>query len=301
MIKAKPVADMRVIKPTLILLLATAAGLPAISVAAPDTATELRLRSIEARLPDADKLAELERKVNQLEAANGGAVAGATAGSGGGSFALLQQVQSLQDEVRQLRGEIEQLKHETKQREQGQRELYQNLDSRLQALEGKRGSGNVEDGAANGGPDGSGSGASENANNNAPVDEQAAEEAYNAAFNLLKQGKYSESVTGFNDFVKKYNGSKYTDNAWYWLGEAHYVNREYKQSLQAFRTVLKDYKNSPKAPGAMYKVGVIQDEQGNTEAAQSTLAKVIRTYPDDNAAELARKRLKAIGGDGTGN
>lgn len=297
---------MSVIRSTLSLLLAAMLWLPAVGHAAPDTATELRLRSIEARLPDADELANLKRKVEQMEAGKGGGLSDngsgeSAAGSGGGNFQMLQNVQSLQDQVRQLRGDVEQLKHEAKKREKGQRELYQNLDARLQSLEKTGGGGsasNVTSADDNSqASDSAGAGAPVS---KAPVDEAAAEKDYLAAFDLLKQGKYSESVTSFDAFVKKYPGSKYADNAWYWLGEAHYVNREYDQSVKAFRTVLKDFPDSTKAPGSLYKIGVIQDEQHETDAAQSTLAKVIRTYPDDNAAELARKRLKSMAGNGAG-
>ena len=118
---------------TALTLLAVAGlWLPLPSTAA-DTATELRLRSIEAKLPDADKLAELERKVNALSS-TGGASGGAPVS--GNMFSVVQDVEALQDDVRQLRGQVEELKHKLKQNEQGQRELYKNLDSRLSALEG---------------------------------------------------------------------------------------------------------------------------------------------------------------------
>lgn len=296
---AQSVSNMSVTKTTLSLLLTATLWLPAAGYAAPDTATELRLRSIEARLPDADELANLKRKVEQLQGNSDGAEnsGSGVAVTGSGSFGLLQSVQSLQDQVRELNGDVEQLKHEAKKREQGQRELYQNLDSRLQALE-KGGGGSATSNGQMGGDD---SPASAAPANNGPVDEGAAEKAYLAAFDLLKQGKYSDSVKGFDNFVQQYPGSQFTDNAWYWLGQAHYVNREYAESLKAFRTVLKDFPDSPKAPGSLYKIGVIQDEQSDTEGAQATLAKVIRTYPDDNAAELARKRLKSMAGNDAGN
>ncbi len=254
-----------------------------------DTATELRLRSIEAKLPDADKLAELERKVNALSAGSG-ATDGAAAAAGG-LFSVLQDLQALQEEVRKLNGDVEELKHQLKQNERGQRELYQNLDKRLNALESGGSSGQSA------GSDAS-AGSSSRSSSRAPVDKAAAEEAYNAAFAQLRAGKYSESRQAFKQFVKDYPDSSYSDNAWYWLGEAHYVDREYDQASTAFRKVLEDYPDSSKAGAAMYKIGVIQDEQGDTSAARTTLIKVIEQYPEDNSAELARKRLKAIGGNG---
>lgn len=272
-------------------MLALVAGLwlPGIAQAL-DTATELRLRSIEARLPDADRLEDLERKVNRLSSAGGDASSAAPAG-GGGSFSLLQDIQSLQEEVRGMRGEIEELKHQIRQNEQGQKALFQNLDERLQALE-------QNGGVAAASGTGADSGGSSRQAAASAVDQGAAEQAYTAAFGLLKEGKYGESRKALARFVEDYPDSSYSDNAYYWLGEAHYVDRQYDQALTAFRKVIQDYPDSGKAGGALYKVGVIQDEQGDTAAAQATLINVVEKYPEDNAAELARKRLKAMSGNG---
>lgn len=286
---------MRAIKVYMVLALVAGFGLPGV-VQALDTATELRLRSIEARLPDADRLDALERKIKALSSGEGAATGGAV--SGGGSFSLLQDVESLKDDVRKLRGEVEELNHQIEQSKQGQRELFQNLDKRVQALEEQ---GSLAPSGQSTGDSGDNNAASTGGASNTPVDEAAAKDAYQSAFGLLKEGKYSESRKAFDAFVKKYPNSEYSDNAYYWLGEAHYVDREYEPALAAFRKVTTSYGDSSKAPGALYKVGVIQDEQGNTSQARTTLIKVVEQYPDDNAAELARKRLKAMGGNGSGN
>lgn len=274
---------------TALTLLALASfWLPITSVAL-DAATELRLRSIEARLPDADELADLERKVNALSP-DGGASEGVAA-TGGSMFSVIQDLQALQEEVRKLNGEVEELKHLAKQSETGQRELYQSLDKRLTALE--EGGGSSSTGSSEGNTSGGGSSQSQS-----PADKEAAEQAYNAAYAKLKAGEYAESRKAFNEFVENYPNSSYNDNAWYWLGQAHYVDRDYEPSLSAFRKVLSDYPDSNKAGSALYYIGVIQDEKGSVSDARTTLIKVIEDYPEDNAADLARKRLKAIGGNG---
>jgi tol-pal system protein YbgF len=56
--------------------------------------------------------------------------------SGQGLVNLLQQVQALQAEVGRLRGELEVQTHEVQQLRKAQRDLYNDLDQRLQRLEG---------------------------------------------------------------------------------------------------------------------------------------------------------------------
>ncbi|ROO25860.1 hypothetical protein SAOR_11820 [Salinisphaera orenii MK-B5] len=232
-------------------------------------------------------------------------------------FSLLQDIQRLQEQVRDLRGQIDTLQYKLRQSEQGQRDLYQNLDKRLSALEdggaargndasdefqpiGESDAGAGSDSGGSYGSSGGGYGSTGQDDTGRSAssgsDSGAAEQAYTAAFDELKNGKYDAAISGFEDFLDAHPESRYSDNAWYWLGEANYVKRNYDAALEAFRTVVNRFKASDKVAGSLYKIGVIQDEQGEADNARGTLQRVIDQYPDDNAAELARKRLDAIGG-----
>lgn len=267
-------------------------GIVGVAQADIDTATKLRLQSIEARLPDVDRLEQLEQRVARLGAGEGIQVAANETGdngggSSGGMFSLLQDLQSVKEDVRSLRGEIDEVRNLIKRNEQRQRDLYEDLDARLQALE--QGGG----GASGGGfvtvpENGAGSGQGE-------VDSEAAEAAYTAALDLLKAGDYEQARSKFDRFVSDYPNSEFSDNAWYWLGEARYVDRIYEGAIAAFQRVIKRFPDSNKVPGAQYKLGVIYDEQGKSQQAREALQQVIQEYPDDNAAELARKHLDAMG------
>ncbi|ERJ18491.1 TPR domain lipoprotein [Salinisphaera shabanensis E1L3A] len=200
-------------------------------------------------------------------------------------FSLFQDVQRLQSEVRDLQGQVDTLKYQLRQNEQGQRDLYENLDKRMSALE-------------NGGA-GAGSG---DAAGDAQADygtvsqDPEVEKSYTAAFDKLKSGDYDAAIGAFKGFIQQNPESSYSDNAWYWLGEANYVKRNYDASLEAFQTVVNRFRASDKVPGSLYKIGVIQDERGETDNAYGTLKRVVDQYPDSNVAEMARKRLQGLDG-----
>ncbi|MEQ9132237.1 MAG: tol-pal system protein YbgF [Salinisphaeraceae bacterium] len=270
-------------------------GIVGVAQADIDTATKLRLQSIEARLPDVDRLEQLEQRVARLSAGEGIQVAANETGdngggSGGGMFSLLQDLQSVKEDVRSLRGEIDEVRNLIKRNEQRQRDLYEDLDARLQALE--QGGGGASGGGFVTVPE-NGAGAGSGQGN---VDNEAAEAAYTAALDLLKAGDYEQARSSFDRFVSDYPNSEFSDNAWYWLGEARYVDRIYEGAIAAFQRVIKRFPDSNKVPGAQYKLGVIYDEQGKSQQAREALQQVIQEYPDDNAAELARKHLDAMGG-----
>ncbi|MDA3920143.1 MAG: tol-pal system protein YbgF [Salinisphaera sp.] len=193
-------------------------------------------------------------------------------------FSLFQQIQTLQQQVRDLQGQVDTLQHKLKQSEQGQRDLYQNLDKRLSKLEGgDAGSQSNDDGS----------------NANVAPDVQS---AYMDGFNKLKNGHYDAAITSFKSFVSQHPETSLSDKAWYWLGEAYYVQQDLGNSRKAFETVVNRFANSPKVPASLYKIALIQAAQNQIDNAKSTLQRVISQYPSSDSAALARQKLQALGG-----
>jgi TolA-binding protein len=58
--------------------------------------------------------------------------------------------------------------------------------------------------------------------------------------------------------------------------------------------VVKNYPKSPKAPDAMFKVGVIMQDKGDTAKAKAVYQQVIK-FPGTDGAKQAQKRLNALG------
>lgn len=201
-------------------------------------------------------------------------------------FSLFQDIQRLKSEVRDLQGQVDTLQYQLRQNEQGQRDLYENLDKRMSALENGSGS----SGGSDGGADSSGTSGGDYTSSQDPE----AEAQYSKAFGELKNGKYDAAIGAFKGFLQQYPESSYSDNAWYWLGEANYVKRNYDASLEAFQTVVNRFRASDKVPGSLYKIGVIQDERGETDNAYGTLKRIVDQYPDSNVSDMAKKRLKEL-------
>lgn len=124
------------------------------------------------------------------------------------------------------------------------------------------------------------------------------QDAYAKAFTLLKEGRYQPSITAFQDFLKAYPHSKYSDNAQYWLGEANYVSRDYKTALEEFQRLIAQYPDSSKIPGARLKIGYVYYELKNWSASRDSLQQVIKLYPNNPVAKKAQERLDRIQREG---
>ena len=204
-----------------------------------------------------------------------------------------QTMQTLREEISALREQIEQQDYELESMKQRQRNLYLDMDRRINNAEaGGRNSGRAA--APVPPPNTSKSIAA------IPVvaGDSDGQEAYSQAFSLLKEGQYEQSIKAFEAFKASYPNSKYADNAQYWLGEANYVSRDYKRALTEFQQLISQYPESSKNSGARLKIGYVYFELKNWSAAREALQQVITLYPDTTVAKKANERLQRMKREG---
>ena len=198
---------------------------------------------------------------------------------------LSQRIEAVNAEVRTLRGQLDEVQHGLTRTQEQQREMYGDVDRRLAVIEG------------GGAPVGAGS-AARPASDRLPIPQGDDRANYQAAFDLLKDGKYSEAIGGFSQFLSTFPTSALADNAQYWLGEAHYVTRQFPEALRHFRTVVEKYPDSRKIPDALLKIGYCNYELKNYAEARSALGQVVSRFGDTTAARLASQRLSKMEGEG---
>lgn len=199
---------------------------------------------------------------------------------------LSQSQDSMQQQLNDLRGDIQELQHQQQIQTKQQRDLYSDLNKRLQKLELGAGAAAAAPAASsNSAPAGAASAA-------APAAASTADQAaYQQNFDLLKQGRYEAAIGGFTNFIQQYPQSSLVPNAEFWMGEAHYQMNDFQGALVNYQAVLQGYPNSNKAPDALLKIGYSQYAMQNYTAARKTLESVLKNYPGTNVAKLARQRL----------
>ncbi|MDH3220703.1 MAG: tol-pal system protein YbgF [Gammaproteobacteria bacterium] len=231
---------------------------------------------------------------------------------------MIQLVDNLSGEISLLNGQIEQQSFDIEGIKKRQRELYLDIDRRLRDL---------ESGASAQAPTGSISlpqvetplpavSSSQQTQSDEPALTETMQEetaslsqspsptqseekaAYQAAFDTLKEGRYKRAKTELKTFIDRYPDSSYAGNAQYWLGEAHYVTRNFDQGIVEFQNVLKRYPTSNKVPDAMLKLGYTYYELKQFEQAKAILADLREKYSQTTAARLATKRLDRIRKEG---
>ena len=192
---------------------------------------------------------------------------------------LQRQVEAVQAEVRHLRGEFEDFQHEAKAARDSQRDLYNDLDKRLTALDAR-----APAAAPSAGPMAPGASA-------APASDH---ELYQAALDKLKSHDFAGAEQAFTAFIGGFPQSPLVDNAEYWLGETYYVAKRFPEALGAFQRVVREHPESRKVPDALLKAGLTQYEQKRYREARDYLSKVTSGYADSPAAGEADKWLRRM-------
>lgn len=196
---------------------------------------------------------------------------------------IQRQLDDLETQVNELRGVTELHTHQLSQVLERQRELYQELDRRVnEALKPTSQAPNaIAVDVATVSKDYS--------------DDLTENEAYDKALNLvLKDKLYEQAISEFRSFNKAYPQSTYAPNSHYWLGQLLFNKGELREAEQEFSIVVQQFKDSSKRPDALLKLAMVAQQQKNSTKAIQLYRQLLNEYPDSTSAQLAKPRLDKL-------
>jgi len=215
----------------------------------------------------------------------------------------MQQMEQIRQELTELRELVENQENQFSMIKQRQRNLYQDMDRRLRDLEVGAGNNSASTYVPSASPStpsnipppgNSSVKTSRSSTVVAAADDKNGKQTYSRIYKTLKEGNYQQAIIDFNQFIKKYPDSSYTDNAYFWLGQAYYLSRNNKKALTAFQKIVADFSDGNKVKDAKLKIGYTYFAMKDWASAKIALEKVIADYPDDKVAANAKQRLQRM-------
>jgi len=185
---------------------------------------------------------------------------------------LNNQLEALRGEIARLRGNDEQMARDLADVQRRQKDITQGVDDRIRKLEPLKVSVDGREFMAD------------------PEEKRQFEDA----LVLLRNGDYDKASNAFAGFLRRYPGSGYADSARFWLGNALYGQRQYKDAITSFRSLVSNAPDHPRAPEALLAVANCQLEAKDPKGARATIGELIKTYPKSEAAQAGRERLAAL-------
>lgn len=120
--------------------------------------------------------------------------------------------------------------------------------------------------------------------------------AHDAALATLRSGDFDKAAGALAAFLNRWPTSGYADGVRFWLGNALYGQKNYKEAISVFRSMLGAAPAHPRAPEALLTIASCQIEMKDNRTARKTLEELVKAYPASDAAAAAKDRLATLKG-----
>lgn len=244
-----------------------------------------------------DRLDRLERDVSavQRRLSREGVPQGVESPAGASPATFYEaRLAEFEDQLRQLTDQVEKTEHQLRLLRESLPLAMADIEGRVAALEG------TASPPAEGGAD-----ATPTADADAPVADGSGtlgtlpradsgtatpEAEYEQAYALLRRADYAAAESALQAFLERHPDHELAGNAYYWLGETHYVRQDYQRAAVAFARAYKGFPDGNKAAENLLKLGMAFASMGRIEEACATFRKLRDDHPD--APEIVRDRMR---------
>lgn len=185
---------------------------------------------------------------------------------------LQNQIEILRSEMARLRGMNEELARDISDSQRLQKDSLQKMDDRFKQFEPLKVTVDGREFLA----------------------EPAEKRDFEAALVIFRRGDFSAAQPAFLDFIKRFGASGYNVSALFWLGNAQYATRDYKEAMSNFRALIAQDPEHLRAPEAVLSIANCQIELKDTRGARKTLEDLVKAYPQSEAAGAAKERLARL-------
>lgn len=185
---------------------------------------------------------------------------------------LQNQLDVARTDIAKLRGQSEQLVRDLSEAQRLQKDTTQSLDERVRKFEPSRVSVDGREFLAD---------ASEKRD-------------YDAAMDIFRKGDFGPVQLAFVEFLNRYPKTGYRQSALFWLGNAQYATRDYKEAIASFRALVAQGGDHVRMPEALLAIANCQLEMKDSKGARKTLDDLIAHYPGTETAQAAKDRLARL-------
>ena len=181
-------------------------------------------------------------------------------------------IESQRADNAKVRGQMEELTRVVAEVQRKQLDLQQGVDERIRKVEPQKVT--VDDRAFS-------------------VDPEE-KRTYDESLAGFRRGEFDHAASGFSGLLKRFPNTGYRQSALFWLGNAQYAQRAYKDAITSFRTLVATAPDSPRAPEALLAIANCQAELKDSKAARRTIDELLAKYPKSEAAQAGRERLASL-------
>ena len=123
--------------------------------------------------------------------------------------------------------------------------------------------------------------------------EPGPDQLYDIALAQLRRGSPQTARIAFRRFLEVYPRHARAVDALFFIGES--FEQSFPDSARAiYERIANDHADAPRAPAALYRLGLMLEQRGDLPAARLQYNRLIAGYPRSEEAELARNKLRTL-------
>jgi tol-pal system protein YbgF len=124
----------------------------------------------------------------------------------------------------------------------------------------------------------------------------SAEELFDRGMESFRAGELGQAVLDFEEFAEKYPGHPLAPSAQFWIGEAYFRSRDFQQAAEKYQRSVDLAPTGERTPDALLRLGLALRSLRREDRARDVWARLLRDFPDSEAAARARVVLRQPGG-----
>lgn len=131
------------------------------------------------------------------------------------------------------------------------------------------------------------------------ADSNSIQSLFSKGTTLYSAGKYSDSLNIFRSLVTRTDSKNETEeqllvDALFHLGNCFWKLKSYDNAISSYSAYVKKNPKGSLVKEAIFQMGVVGEDKGETEMASALFNKVLLMTPDDRLTEEARVRLQGL-------
>jgi tol-pal system protein YbgF len=107
-------------------------------------------------------------------------------------------------------------------------------------------------------------------------------------------GQWPLALSGFDALLRTFPRSESAGEAQFYLGETYFAQSKWAEAIDAYGLVLQNHRTSSVVPEAYFKRGRAYEQAGMADAARGAWEAVVKSFPESDAARLAKQALDRI-------
>jgi tol-pal system protein YbgF len=125
-------------------------------------------------------------------------------------------------------------------------------------------------------------------------DTKGATDLYATAQSRMKEGKFKDALSAYQEVLDRFPKHRLADNAMYWAGWCEQQGKDHKGAIAVWQKLPLRFPKSAKVADSLYGMALSHEALGEAAEAETLYREIVAQYPKAEAWKNAKKALARL-------